>query len=125
MKPTVSYVRGLRDVKDISTSEERKTYIKKRERNSVLGIIGGGLASILFLGGGTYLELPTIQFAFTSLTSITILAGVMYYGSKRETIEETSNYPISKIARCQQHHIKIRNRAPTDIPEYKLGLDDF
>ena len=125
MKLTLSYVRGLRDVLDISSREDRREYIKERERNTILGVVGSGLASILIIGIATYMELPAIQYAIASFTSLSIMGGVFYYGTREKTINGARHHPISNIARHQQDHIKVRNRNQNNFPQSKLALDNF
>ena len=124
MKPTLSYVRGLRDILEIPTREERRRYMINKERSDILkfGCLGFipaiTFGSIAATSGG--LDVVPI-FALPIIIGYPISMGYLL----RDSYFYGSVEAILHVARAQQSHTKIRNRNPNDFPESKLALDDF
>ena len=133
MKPTLSYVRGLRDVLEMETKEERRKYVGFQSLTNIFHLMpseGGGLRGMLPINvagaialGGAIAKIRYGDFYFVIVGAIPLLLGMGYLllGTDREKYVDA----ISQTTRNQQYHIQIKNRKPNDFPESKLALDNF
>jgi len=120
MKPTVSYVRGLRDVLEIPTKEERREYLigqcKKEIRNYVIGAsIAFGLPILSFVA----LKGAGINVSPLDVLSPTLLLGSAFVGAvpicfNNMNLSDRKNR-ISRAGRAFQNNIMHNTPVPSDL----------
>jgi len=120
MKPTLSYVRGLRDVLEIPTKEERRRYLigqgKKEIRNYV---IGAGIAFGLPILSFVVLKGAGLNVSPLDVLSPTMLLGSAAVGAVPICFNNMKlwnrNTQISRAGRAFQNNIMYNKPIPNDL----------
>ena len=135
MKPTLSYVRGLRDVLEIPTREDRRKYIEgKLAKDLFVSRAMIDMAIPLLPGVGGFLAWcvsKSLGYGHSDLAAIAVasmlIPPTLYTIFKFDSRTITPSYQsemISEISILQKMH-KSQRRARNDFPESKLALDNF
>ena len=92
-KVKLSYVRGLRDVLEIPTKEERRDYIGRQNNRLVKGLLTSYGIPFIILGAAALIEKLSVY----SITSQDEL-GMVFGGAIDYFVETVFNYPT--LAEC-------------------------
>ncbi len=133
MRPTISYIRSLRDVLEIPTREERraqifytniKYYLLEPLRNSLLGATLGMATSQTMVA---FIRRPNYTL-FEYTLPLSIFGGIFLGNTIDNFLYGSGGYQdellIKGVANLNKKHTS-KKRNPNDFPESKLALDNF